>query len=134
MRPLEALAAHWDVSSYMLSWVYAFVLTQCCEVPIYWQALRDRKRSERFVLGLSASALTHPFVWFLFPEVIGALTHARPDLYYPVYVVVAETFAYGVEALYLRALGVKRGWLWSIAANSTSLGMGYVSIWLLHMP
>src|SRR5690348_4447282 len=134
MRPLAWLATHWGVSEYMLQWLYAYVLTQLCEIPIYWQALRERPKHERFWLAFGASAITHPFVSFFFPEVADVLTRGHPYAYFYVYVLIAEAFAYGVEAVYLHALGVKRGWLWSIAANSTSLGLGFVSTWLLHMP
>lgn len=134
MRPLGWLATHWGVSEQMLQWLYAYALTQLCEIPIYWQALRDRPKKERFLLAFGASALTHPFVSFFFPELADVLTRAHPESYFWTYVAIAETFAYSAEALYLHALGVKRGWLWSIAANSTSLGMGFVSMWLLRMP
>src|SRR5689334_12051665 len=120
MKPLTWAAAHWGVSEFMLGWLYAYALTQVCEIPIYWQALRERPRHERFWLAFGASAITHPFVSFFFQDAVYAVTAGRlsEQASYYVYVVVAEAFAYGVEALYLHALGVKRAWLWAIAANS----------------
>ena len=115
---------------YLAAWLRAFVFTQIVEVLVYHVGFKVRP-----LKAFGASAITHPFVSWFFNEVAWAVTRDHhPNAYFAVYVLTAETFAYGIEALYLHALGVKRPWLWSIAANSTSLGLGFVSTWLLHMP
>ncbi len=102
----------------MLAWLAAFAVTQIVEMPIYAFALRERGWAQRLALAFGASAVTHPFVWFLFPALI------EP---YWTMVVCAEAFAVGVEALWLWAFGLT-GWraiLWALVANGTSVGVGF---------
>jgi hypothetical protein len=93
------------------AWLVAFAFTQAVEVPLYLRA----KASWR--VAFSASALTHPVVWFVFPLL--------PLGYWPM-VGLAELFAVLVEAAWLRAHGVPRALLWSFLANTTSATTGLV--------
>ena len=103
----------------MAAWLRAFALTQLIEVPVYVLACSRAALWRRALIGFGASAITHPFVWFVFP-----LLYAFA--YWPV-VVAAETFAVAVEALYLRRFGVRNALLWSLLANSLSAGTGFIA-------
>lgn len=73
-------------------------------------------------VGLGASAITHPFVWFAFPYL-----RLVPGVTYPIMVIAAELFAFGVEAIYLRLVlrtPLVRAALASLVANGASLGLG----------
>ena len=114
------------------TWLIAFALTQIIEAPIYATALRgidrERKRSSqrgsanRLLLGLLPSTLTHPVVWFVFPQ----LMRAPIEFSYVMMVVCAEAFALVAEFLILRRLGLSHAMLWSLLANALSLGLGLV--------
>jgi hypothetical protein len=109
-------------------WVAAFVFTQIIEMPIYAWALRERVRhpAARAAAAFGPSALTHPVVWFVIPHLI-----AHP---YLAYLAVAETFAVVVEAIYVRAFGVRRALLCSLAANGASVAMAMITRRLFHFP
>jgi hypothetical protein len=98
------------------AWLAAFLFTQLVEVPIYARALSPRRWPVRLGVAFGASALTHPLVW------IFVTTFARE--HYAASVVIAESFAIVVEALWIKAFGVKRSLEWSLLANATSLGLG----------
>ncbi len=108
----------------MLAWLRAFALTQVMEMPVYALAQRGRPWPRRLVVGFLASAITHPFVWFLFP----ALMPGREQ--YWTMVVLAETFALFAEAAWMSTNGVRYALWWSLAANATSFGTG-VLFWQL---
>lgn len=132
--------------SLVLSWFWAFVFTQVFEVPIYVVALGRRadprsgeplaRESLRWRVGFGflASMATHPYVWFVIAPVMYsrlwteavASWPALEGWHYPLFFAVAEGFAVAAEALLLRALRVPRAWLWSLAANATSAGLGLV--------
>ena len=106
----------------MMAWLLAFAFTQIVEVPIYLRALdtvqgRGPQRStpRAVLLAFGASALTHPLVWFAFPRLLAI----------PYWSMVgwAEVFAVVAEAIYFRALGVKRAFWWSLGANAASAGL-----------
>jgi hypothetical protein len=100
------------------AWLAAFAFTQAVEVPLYTWALRRRRVAALWAFG--ASALTHPVVWFVMPQL------SWPGGYWG-YVAAAETFAVGVEALYLRSLGVRWPLLWALLANGASASLGLAS-------
>ncbi len=117
----------------MIRWLLAFAFTQAVEVPIYMRALRGRP-----AVAFGASAITHPVVWFVIPRVwvrlYLAMIAVRSDLIirsptarYVCMVLLAETFAVLVEAIYLRAWGLRRALAWSLAANAASLTLGLLS-------
>jgi hypothetical protein len=97
----------------MSEWIGWFLFTQIVELPIYSWPLRGR-----VAVAFGASALTHPVVWFVFP---------RFGMDWTPMAVSAETFAVVVEALWLRAFGVKRALLWSLLGNAASFGLGLAS-------
>ena len=76
-----------------MSWATAFVLTQATELPVYWWGTRDAALSPawRLAIGLGASAVTHPVVWFVLR---GWLS---PWLGFAAFFLIAETFALGNE-------------------------------------
>ncbi len=92
-----------------MRWLVAFVFTQAIEVPLYLRVTGS------FRVSFLASALTHPVVWFVFPLL--------PLDYWPM-VALAETFAVGVEAWWLRFNGVPRALFWSVLVNATSATVG----------
>lgn len=107
-----------------MSWWVAFALTQAVEVPIYLLGTRGTELSVpwRLAIAFGTSAVTHPIVWFV-------LVGLREPLGYWGYVAVAEAFAVGVEAIYLRAFGVPRaGWL-ALGANAASVSVGLLWWW-----
>ena len=100
-------------------WLTAFALTQLIEIPIHARALRGDAR--RWLMAFMASALTHPFVYFGFAMVMmpGTIRYA----------LVAESFAVGVEAWWLRRctggrMSMTDAVLWSLVANAASVFVG----------
>ena len=108
--------------SALWGWLVAFFFTQLFEIPIYWKVTRSLR------VAFFASAITHPVVWFVFPELM-----AHGVDYVPM-VVLAELFAVGVEAWWLRFNGVPNAVLWSFVANGFSAGMGFVLRYFLGFP
>ncbi len=105
----------------MTRWLVAFALTQAFEVPLYLRAGASGRTA------FLASAFTHPVVWFGFPWLLG-------DLDYWSMVLAAEVFAVAVEALWLRAHGVRRALLWSLGANTASALTGLLLRSLFGVP
>jgi hypothetical protein len=107
---------------YLLRWALAFAFTEVVEAPIYAFALEDtRPRRERWAIALAASLLTHPMVWFVFPELTQTLARgASPWLS----VALAETFAVLVEAAWLAAFGARLAVVLALLANGTSFTLG----------
>lgn len=103
-------------------WLVAFAATQAVEVPIYLLALRQHPWRQRLWVAFMASAITHPIAWAL-----GLVL--RPFL---VHVIVAETFAVVVEALWLRRHGVPRAPWWALTANAASVAAFIAGRSLLH--
>ena len=104
---------------WLAQWLLAFAFTQLIEVPIYLRVTTIR-------VALAASTITHPVVWFLFPMY-------WPRGYWSM-VAAAEVFAWGLEALWLRSMGVKRPMVWSFVANVASFGLGMLSRKYLGVP
>jgi hypothetical protein len=103
-------------------WLAAFAITQLVEVPIYFLAQDgERPWPQRLCLAFGASAVTHPFVWYLFPELI------HP---WWLMVVAAESFAVLVEAGWFAVFGLRKALLWALVANGTSVCVGFVLQWL----
>jgi hypothetical protein len=108
-------------SSFALSWLVAFVFTQSVEMGIYVHAHdRERPRRERIAIAFACSAITHPIVWFVIPE----LARAAGLGGWWTAVAVGETFAVLAEAAFLACFGVRRALLWALAANGCSFVMG----------
>jgi hypothetical protein len=120
VSPNEWIASRLGLEPWLVEWLSAYGFTQSIEVPVYASALRTRPLTERLALAFSASAITHPLVWFAFPSLLPG-----HDAYW-VMVAAAELFAWSAEAGLLWALRVERPWLWSFAANGSSFGLGLV--------
>ena len=110
----------------LTAWLGAFLFGQAIEVPIYSVPLGDRPVVARLVIAFGATAITHPFVWFVFPAIV-------PGSYVGM-AILAEAFAVGVETIYLRCFGVSRALGWSVLANGSSLGLGLLSRHLFGWP
>jgi hypothetical protein len=115
---------------WILRWLIAFVFTQCVEMGFYVNAFRaPRPLRERLAIAFACSAITHPIVWFVIPEVAQALfeqlgvTWGSTTQYWAG-VALAESFAVLAEAALLAAFGVPRALAWSLAANATSVVLG----------
>lgn len=128
MSPNEWIATQLGLEPWLVDWFAAYGFTQAVEVPVYASALRARALPERLAMAFSASAITHPLVWFAFPSLLPGHTA------YWAMVAAAELFAWGAEAGLLWALRVERPWLWSIAANGLSFGLALVTRALVGWP
>jgi len=99
----------------------AFLLTQVIEISAASLVWRDPKvkwfRKACIVFG--ASLITHPMVWFVFPKIRSA-----GGFSYEEYLLMAESYAYGVEILYYYVMKVRRPFLLSIVANTCSFLTG----------
>jgi len=110
------------------SWLLAFALTQVIEAPIYTVGIHrstQRRWTTALAIALGASAITHPFVWFVFPNLIDAPIPR---------IAISEVFAWSVELAWLAAFRVPRPWLWSSLANGASFGTGVVLSLTLGWP
>jgi len=111
----------------LVPWARAFLFTQVVEAPIYRLSLRISWR-----LALLPSALTHPLVWFVFPELLGNSPERWPFM-----VVTAELFAWASEAWVLRIAAKvpwRRALFASLLANAVSLALGLLSRKLFSVP
>ncbi|MEI8259033.1 MAG: hypothetical protein WCJ30_25470 [Deltaproteobacteria bacterium] len=124
----------------MIRWLIAFAFTQAVEMPIYMRALKGRPG-----VAFGASAITHPIVWFVIPRawvhLYLAMIAFRPELIirsptarYVSMVLLAESFAVIVEAIYLRAWGLRRALAWSLLVNGASVTLGLLSRALFGWP
>ncbi len=104
-----------------MTWIMAFILTQVIEITagmLFWRD--DEVSSLRKIATLfGASLITHPMVWFIFPQI-----RDEAGMSYGEYLLMAESYAYGVEALYYYAFRIKHPILLSVIANSCSFLTG----------
>lgn len=113
---------------HIASWLRAFVLTQCVEMGVYVNAPpAPRPLGERLAIAFGASAITHPLVWFVIPDVVRAIEpvgHWKTDWW--IAIAVGEAFAVSCEALWLVAFGsaARRALAWSFFANVASFTFG----------
>jgi hypothetical protein len=149
MSTTTAILAAVMLPRWLTAWLAAFVATQVFESPIHAVALSWAWRGDTthadslpsaattaaggsrwwrptprvWFTALIPSSLTHPVVWFVFPRLF--------PLDWFTMVVAAETFAVLGEALILRGLAPRLGFIGalcvSVVANATSLGLG---LWL----
>ena len=116
---------------YLQKFITALVSTDIIETIIlfyllwYFLKKRDNSSQKIIIIGLLASFATLPYVWFVFPSLIGVS--------YSLYLVVAELFAFIIEAiLYRYALNLtwKVAFLASFLCNLASLLFGlFISIY-----
>lgn len=112
--------------SFVFSWMTAFAFTQCVEMGVYVHAHdAPRPLRERAAIAFACSAITHPLVWFVIPDLVGgafdALGHHAG---WWTVVAFAEVFAVLAEAALLALFGVRRALLWALLANGCSFVLG----------
>ena len=102
----------------ILVWVSSYLLTIALELPVLLLVFESVSRVRVILVGLLATSLTHPVLWWVWPHVVSDYTTAI--LSGEVIIVVAETIV-------LR-LGVGCGWRLAMAgsalANGTSMIVG----------
>jgi hypothetical protein len=105
----------------VVGWPLAFALTQAVELPFYAVGIERGSLARRLLVGLGASALTHPWVWFVLPP------YLQPALGYWGYVVTVELLVVATEAAYLTGMGWDRRQALARAAlaNVTSAVAGF---------
>jgi hypothetical protein len=123
----------------LLSWAAIFVFTQAVEIPLYVAVLRRNLAVKPSIvraaaIGFGASAITHPVVTFVIPPLTESLFASMAQrgmslvwsgaFRWLVLAACCEGFAVGVEAIYLRAFGLRRALLWSLAVNFASASLG----------
>ena len=106
-----------------MNWITAFTITQIIEITIGCFIWKDEKISlyKRILTIFGASLITHPMVWFVFSDI-----RRDGNFSYAEYLLMAETYAYSVEALYYYVFKVKRPILLSCAANTGSFLTGLI--------
>jgi hypothetical protein len=110
-------------------WFRAFLLTLVVEAPIVARLLRHWEPSwpRLLALVLFANLASHPAVWFVFTQLLLIGT--------PEYLVIAEGWAIGCEALFFwaafRGVPVRRAIITSLAANAASFVVGWLvpAVW-----
>lgn len=105
----------------MIEWLWALLITEAVEVPVYSTALKARTAGRRLVLAFVPSLLTHPLVWIF-------VTQAGVQRYKEA-VFESEVAAVLAEGIFLQALGVRSAFLWSLLANASSFGIGLLIHW-----
>lgn len=83
-----------------MGWPTYFALTQAIELPVYAAGLTPHPRWKRVAVGFGASALTHPWVWFVLPRYWQRPLGPRG------YFVTVEVLVILVEAAYFVGMGV----------------------------
>jgi hypothetical protein len=106
-------------------WLRAFALTLTVEEAIAVPLLASVERSKvrRAMAVLLVNLATHPLVWFFFPH----LGWARPT-----FLAIAETWAFGFEAIAYRVVFAGASWrrcvAVSVCANLGSYLLGLVAV------
>ena len=103
-------------------WALALAFTQLVEAPMYASAIGDdRARGERWAIALGASLITHPLVWFVFPDLTALIA---PEAGPWSSIALSETFAVTAEAIWLWLFGVRHAFPLALLANGTSFLLG----------
>ena len=104
----------------MDEWARAFALTLLVELPLYGWLLKDAPLLRRLLAGLTASSLTHPWLWFILPAVL------MPALGYWGYVAVGEALVVLAEAGVVAGVGTpwRRALRVSVLVNAASFAVG----------
>lgn len=107
------------------AWLIGFGLTVSFEAPLVVWLLKDALPSarRRLAFAVFANLLTHPLVWFFFPQL---------PLNYAARLLGSECWAFAGEALFywtvVSPLSFTRASLISLFANLTSFGLGWVVV------
>ncbi|HJL15807.1 MAG TPA: hypothetical protein RMH99_09130 [Sandaracinaceae bacterium LLY-WYZ-13_1] len=109
-------------------WLRAFLLTQVVEMGVYVPAVGERPWRERVAIAFGASAVTHPIVWFVLPQLLAGTVDWWTT------VAISEAFAVSAEAAWLCAfgLGLPRAAAISLFANGWSFTLGLFGYRLLE--
>lgn len=100
-----------------MNWPLAFILTIALETAVLFLFFRkDTALSRIFIAGVLANAVTHPFVWFLFPRFATS---------YGSYILMAEMFAFFLEVPIIYLIIRPKPWYMSIAASAAANGVSY---------
>jgi hypothetical protein len=104
------------------AWLVAFLITVVIEAPIVLALTRDGETpaTKRLVLIVFAQLVTHPLVWFVFPQIAG-LTGTTAAVLSELWAWLAEAVFYALvlrNVSFVRALGV------SALANGASVLAG----------
>jgi hypothetical protein len=102
--------------AYLFAWLRALAFTQIVEAPVYRRTL-----GVSWWRALLPSFLTHPFVWFAFPQL------TRAGISYALWVAIAEVSVWLVEAALLARLARvtwPRALLVSLLGNGASFLLG----------
>lgn len=105
------------------SWLRAFALTQCIEVPIYLWFARGKPWSSRLLFAAGASAITHPLLWWALPWTVTS---------YATLAVAGESGVWLIEGLWAMLWRIPRPFLASLIANAASMGIGWLVSALQH--
>lgn len=111
------------MTSFAISWLVAFVFTQCVEMGVYvhaHEASAQRPVSEKIAIAFACSAITHPLVWFVIPD----LSRAAGIAHWWTTVAICEAFAVIAEGILLTSFRVRHAFVWALAANTCSFVMG----------
>lgn len=107
------------------AWLIGFGLTLAIELPIVFPLLRkaDRHWTRRLTAAVAANLLTHPLVWFFFPQIPLGSSQT---------LAISELWAFGAEACFygyfVANLGWQRATVASALANATSFGIGWIIV------
>ena len=104
------------------AWLLAFLITVAVEVPIVVALTRACQVSaaRRTALAVFAQLVTHPLVWFVFPQIVG-LTGRTSLLLSEGWAWLAETAFYAIA---LPGLSLSRAVAASAIANAASIAVG----------
>jgi hypothetical protein len=130
-------------------WAAVFLFTQAVEVPLYVVVLRrgvipKPSIARAAAIGFGATAITHPVVTFVIPAFTAAIFAwmagrgmslvSSGAFRWIALAGCCESFAVGVEALYLKAFRLPRALLWSLAVNFASASLGLCCSLLFGWP
>lgn len=108
---------------YETKFLVSLFFTLCIEVPIVlilMKIMQPKSKTFKIILvSVFASALTLPYLWFIFPSFLG----------YPSYIIIGEIFVFLTESLvYWKFLptSLKKALLISFVANFFSLLAGLI--------
>jgi hypothetical protein len=107
------------VSPFVAAWARAFAATVAVELAVAAPLLGGRAPwSRRLAAVVLANLCSHPVVWLVIPEL---------GLGWPAWIVVAELWAFAIEALLYGVVfagQARRAVVASLAANAASLAVG----------
>jgi hypothetical protein len=107
------------IFQFLTAAAFSIIIETTVLILLYKYLKISESRKKLIIAGILATGGTIPYVWFIFP----VLSYTS----YFLYVVVAEIFAFVVEALFYRiflGLDYKKAFIFSFLCNSASFGAG----------